>query len=125
MSMLRQKFANPRQRLRLAAGLILIVAVLAAVIVYIAAADEADPDALGYQIVGGQAYGIGAGDSSRELQQLERLGGKAAVQTFKLQRWVDSLWHGQRLAYTLLLLGAGAAALCWYVAGLLDEPDRS
>jgi hypothetical protein len=125
MSMLRQKFANPRERLRLAAGLILIVAVLAAVIVYIAAADDADSDALGYQIVGGQAYASGAGGSSRELQQLERLGGKAAVQTFKLQRWVDSLWHGQRLAYTLLLLGAGAAALCWYVAGLLDEPGRS
>jgi hypothetical protein len=120
--MLRRKLASPRERLRLAAGLILIVGVLAAVIVYIAAADQADPDALGYQIVGGQAYAIGAGDSSRELQQLERLGGKAAVQTFKFQRWVDSLWHGQRLAYTLLLLGTGVAALCWYVAGLMDEP---
>jgi hypothetical protein len=123
--MLHRKVARPRERLRLAAGLILIVGVLAAVIVYIAAANEADPDALGYEIVGGQAYAIGAGDSSRELQQLERLGGKAAVQTFKFQRWVDSLWHGQRLAYTLLLLSAAVAGLCWYVAGLMDEPGIS
>jgi hypothetical protein len=120
-----EKYSSPRQRLCLAAVVILIAGVLAAVVVYIAAANEADPEALGYQIVGGQAYAIAAGDSSRELQQLERLGGKAAVLTFKFQRWVSSLWHGQRLAYMLLLLSGAAALLCWHLAGLMDEPGAT
>jgi hypothetical protein len=119
------KYSSPRARLHLAAAIIMVVGVLAAVGVYIAAARSDAPAALGYRMIGGQAYAIGADASSREMQQLERLGGKAAVQTFRLQLWIDSLWHGQRLAYTLIVLSAAAAWLCWHIANLMDEGQRA
>jgi hypothetical protein len=118
-------FASPRYRLRLAGLVVLIVAILAAVAVYIAAASQPEGDALAYQIVGGESYAVSSGDSSRELQQLERLGGKTAVLTFKFQRWLASLWHGQRLAYTLVFIGAAVALLCWHIASLIDEPETA
>jgi hypothetical protein len=116
---------RPGDRLRLAAVAILIAGILAAVFVYIAASGQDDTDALGYRVAGGQSFAIGNGDSSRELQQLERLGGKAAVQTFKFQRWFSSIWRGQRLAYTLVVLGAAVALACWHLASLMDEPRPS
>ena len=94
--------------------------VLVAVVVYIAASGREDPDALGYRVAGGQSFALGDGDSSRELQQLERIGGKAAVQTFKLQRWFSSIWQGQQLAYTLVVLGVWVALFCWRIASLMD-----
>lgn len=109
--------SHPRNGLHLAALVILVAGLVAAMLVYIAAAPSGS-DASSYQIVNGQAYPV---DSSRELQQLERLGGKASVQTFKFQHWFASLWQGQQLAYTLAVLGAALALLCWHVAGLMDE----
>ena len=117
-----QQFSTPRERLRLAGFVILAAVVLAAVFVYVAASGPAVADALGYRIVGGQAYAA-PDDSARELQQLERIGGQAAVMTFKFQRWFASLLQGQRLAYTLLLLSAAIALLCWHVASLMSDPD--
>ena len=78
--------------------------------------------AIAILIAGGQSFAIGSGDSSRELQQLERLGGKAAVQTFKFQRWFSLIWPGQQLAYTLAVLGAAVAPRCWRLASLMGEP---
>jgi hypothetical protein len=109
--------SKPRNRLHRAAFAILLVGLLAAACVYIAAA-RSEPDATDFQIVGGQAYPV---DSSREMQQLERLGGKASVQTFKFQRWFSSLWQGQRLAETLALLSVALAFLCWHLANLASE----
>jgi hypothetical protein len=117
------KFSTPRDRLRLAGIVILVAGLLATVFVYIAASGMTAPDPLGYRIVGGQAFAIAADDSARELQQLERIGGKAAVMTFKFQRWFSSLWQGQRLAYTLLLLSAAAALLCLHLASLMNDSD--
>jgi hypothetical protein len=116
------QFSTPRQRLRLAGFVILAVGVLAAVFVYIAASGPAVTDAVGYRIVGGQVYAA-PDDSTRELQQLERVGGQAAVMTFEFQRWFASLWQGQRLAYTLLLLSAAVALLCWHLASLTSDRD--
>ena len=116
------KFSTPRDRLRLAGIVILVAGLLATVFVYVAASGPAVADALGYRIVGGQAYAA-PDDSARELQQLERIGGKAAVMTFKFQRWFSSLWQGQRLAYTLLLLSAAAALLCLHLASLMNDSD--
>jgi hypothetical protein len=120
-SAMRRKFSNPRDRLHLAGVVILVAGLLAAVFVYISAAGQTDPEAIGYRIVGGQAYAIAPDDSAHELQQLERLGGKAAVMTFKFQRWFSSMWHGQRLAYPLLVLSAAIALLCFHIASLMGD----
>ena len=104
-------------RLHLAALVILAAGLMSAVIVYVAAV-PAMADAGSYQIVDGQAYRV---DSSREMQQLERLGGKASVQTFKFQQWFASLWQGRQLAWTLAVVSMALALLCWHVAGLVDE----
>jgi hypothetical protein len=57
----------------------------------------------------------------REMRELARLGGTASVQTVKFDQWVGSLWHGQRLAFTLALLGLAVGGACWHVGGLMDE----
>ena len=64
-------------------------------------------------------------NSAREMQQVERLGGQAAVLTLEFHRWMASLWHGTRLAATLATLAAIAALLCFHIADLMiDEDDR-
>jgi hypothetical protein len=102
--------------MRLAGTLILAVGWLAALLIYGMAARHAAADA-------GQAATIAAAfdSSEREMQQVERLGGTAAVLTLKFHRWIVSLWHGERLACTLAALAAAAALLCWHIAGLMAE----
>jgi hypothetical protein len=112
--------SSPQARLRLVAVVVLALGLLAAVIVYVTAA-QAEPDSAGYRIIGGQAY---AGDDTRELQQLARLGGQAAVTTFKFQRWFSSLWQGQRLAYTLALISIVIALFCLHIASLMGEVEN-
>ena len=74
--------------------------------VYICASADPDADAIAQQ---------------REMQEVARLGGTATVQTVKFNLWLASLWHGERLAFTLALLGLILGGACWHVGGLLDE----
>jgi hypothetical protein len=104
-------------RLRLAALAILILGLFAALMVYILARPGVD-GAVSYQIVNGQAF---VQDNSREMQQLARLGGQFAVMAFQLSQWFDSLWHGQRLAYTLAVLSLVVAYVCWHISSLMAE----
>jgi len=60
-------------------------------------------------------------ETQREMRDLERLGGTASVQTIKLDRWLASLWHGERLAATLALLGLAVGGACWWIGGLMGE----
>ena len=112
---------HPSARVRLAGLVVLLIGVLSAASVFFVAATDNGTDALGYRVVGGQAYAIPDDASSREMQQLARLGGTASVMTFKFDRWFVSLWSGRRLALTLLVLTAVVCAFCFYIAGLMDE----
>lgn len=90
-------------------GLALVVAGLvsgAAAWVSASSVDEADPVA-----------------QQREMREVERLGGTAGVQTLKFDQWLRSWWHGQRLAFTLALLGLLLGGACWHVGGLMAEED--
>jgi hypothetical protein len=88
-------------------GLILIATgLIAGAGVYIAASANPDADAIAQQ---------------REMQEVARLGGTATVQTVKFNLWLASLWHGERLAYTLALLGLVVGGACWHIGGLMDE----
>jgi hypothetical protein len=114
-------FSTPRRRLYLAAAIILVAGWAAAACVFVTSTGTVDADAVAYRIVGGNSYPITLGESKRDLQKLERLGGKATVWVVGLDAWLGSLWHGQRLSYTLALLSTAVAGLCAYIAGLMAE----
>lgn len=114
------KLVTPHSRVRLAGIAILVAGWLAALFVYLAMGDEPGANA-GYQIIDGHSYAIPLDSSTAEMQQLARIGGKASVLTYQFDRWLASLWHGRRLAYTLALLSAGMALLCFYIADLMAE----
>jgi hypothetical protein len=65
-------------------------------------------------------------NSKRNLRELERLGGKAAVLTSELDDWVASLWHGTSLAYTvgvITVIVAGATWFLWHPADAAAHSD--
>ena len=96
---------SPRnvQRLGLA---VIAFGLIAGAAAYITASADPDADAIAQQ---------------REMQQVERLGGKATVQTVKFNLWLGSLWHGERLAGTLALLGLVVGGACWKIGELMAE----
>jgi hypothetical protein len=59
-------------------------------------------------------------DSKPYLRQLELYGGDANLLSVELQQWFTGLWHGRRLAWTLLILFQAASALYWLVAGRME-----
>jgi hypothetical protein len=90
-------------------GLAIIAAgLVAGAAAYVTASADPDADALAQQ---------------REMQQVERLGGTATVQTVKFNQWVGSLWHGERLAGTLAVLGLLVGGACWKLGELMAEDD--
>lgn len=115
------KPSTPARRLYLAGAIMLVVGLIAAAVIYFLAANQTGADAAGYNIVGGTADPITLDESSRALQQVERLGGKPAVLALKFHRWFLSLWHGRRLACTLAVLSAAVALLCFHIAGLMGH----
>jgi hypothetical protein len=95
------------QRLGMA---IAVLGVVAAIAVHFSAGADADVDA-------------DALAQQREMRELERLGGTAAVQTVRFDRWLASLWHGERLAGTLAVLGLLVGGACWKIGELMAEDD--
>ncbi len=101
--------SHPRlvQRIGLA---IVAAGLVAGAAVYVAAgsADDPDVDPLAQQ---------------RVSRAVERLGGRATVQTVRFNDWLGSLWQGQRLGVTLAVLGLVIGGACWHVGGLMEEDD--
>jgi hypothetical protein len=102
----------PANRIVRCLGLAIIaLGLVAAVAVYWSAGADSDIDQVARQ---------------REMRELQRLGGAATVQTVKFDQWLDSLWHGERLAGTLAVLGLIAGGACWRIGGLMGEdPDAA
>ena len=79
-------------------------------------------------VAGAAAYVTASADpgtdqvaQQREMRELARLGGTATVQTVKFNLWLGSLWHGERLAGTLALLGLVVGGACWKIGELMGE----
>ena len=90
------------RRCRLAVGGVLGVGCAAAVAIYATASpvlEDADLEE--------------ARLSKSYERQMEVFGGKAALVGSQLDDWLASLWHGQRLAYTVAVLTALVALACW------------
>ena len=92
-------------------GLALVAAgLVAGAIVYATAASTPDVDLVAQRC---------------EMREVERLGGTAGVQTVKFDLWLSSLWHGERLSWTLAVLGLVVGFGCWKVGELMGEDDLS
>jgi hypothetical protein len=102
------------RRLRLAAVAALLTGAVAAGSLWYIAERSAEPP----EFAGGSVA------EAREMQQLERIGGKAAVMVLRFQRGFESLWHGERLALSVGVLSLLVAALCLHLAALSDEDDQ-
>lgn len=76
-----------------------------------------------YSVVGGQTFADSGGAAGWQAQQIERVGGRGTLLIARLDDWLGTLWHGRRLALTLVALGWVAAFGCRFVAGLLDDNE--
>jgi hypothetical protein len=122
-----RKYLRLQIRFYLWGVFILLAGLAVAGLVYLTARDDLSDD-VGYEFVGGNVYSTQPRDSKRYVHDIELYGGKAAVVVDDIDRWLGSLWHGKRLAYTLGALAIGLALACFFVAArLLDDlsPDQA
>jgi hypothetical protein len=97
------------RRLQMTAVAVLIVGLIIAVGIYVSAGST--DDMIAYEI-----------EHSKQYQRtLELYGGKANVMAVEITQWLDSLWHGTRLAYTVACASVLMAAGCWLAAALVDD----
>jgi hypothetical protein len=114
---------NPRTSLYLLSGIILLVGLGSAVLIYRAAANTPN-NVLGYVEGDGSVYQVMPEDSKKYLRDMELYGGKANVLADELRRWFIGLWHGESLAYTIACISA-LLALGVFSAGLaLPDKER-
>ena len=98
-------------RFRLIGVCILVAGLLAAALInWRAAPDDESSDA------------ILSGESKRYEYEMERIGGKSNVLAAEFREWFVSLWHGRRLAHTLVFLSVGGSLACFVLAHLLTYP---
>jgi hypothetical protein len=91
---------------------ILAVGLIAALVIYVAAARA--PDDSSAELT----------DSKQYLRQMELYGGKANLLAAELLQWFASLWHGRRLALTVACGTVLVAGAYWLVAAPLPS-DRA
>ena len=99
--------------LRRLGGALLLVGLLAAVLVFLMVPGE-DAGVSGDNMVSPESV-------KRYNYDLERLGGKSLVWVAEFNDWLGSLWHGRKLAGTLIVLFGGAAWICFWISTLPPE----
>jgi hypothetical protein len=92
-------------RLRRAGVLWIVIGLLAAGLAYRTAREDAAADPYG---------------AKRYEYQMEVIGGKSDEFATEVREGFLSLWHGRRLAVTVLVLSFGGAFTCFYVAHRLN-----
>ncbi len=63
-------------------------------------------------------------DTKQYLRQMEVYGGRANVLASQAREWFSELWHGKRLAGTVVVLSLVLAAISFVALTPLAEPDR-
>jgi hypothetical protein len=84
----------------------------AAILVFLAAAPDRDPDITGYRLVGGHVFQVKRTDSLRAIRTLQSVGGSASADATELDDWIGALWHGRRLCYMLVVAKFVLAGMC-------------
>ena len=117
VGMLGSSFASRMSRLRLVTACLLAAGLGSATVLYLTAAPEA-----------GNPLGYEPADTKKYLRELELYGGKANVLAAELTRWLDGLWHGRPLAFTVGSLTVVLAFAFWLActrqARDLDASER-
>jgi hypothetical protein len=104
---------DQRKRLHLITAAILCAGLLTAAIVYFSVG-ETPENPLADQIENSKAY----------QRSLEMYGGKANLLGEQFNRWFAGIWHGRRLAGTILLISAAAAGLYYFIASPMPPEDK-
>ena len=104
-----------RNRLLLAAVLVLLIGLGAAAAIYFTAAEEPQLST-SYVVV------MDPATSKTYVRELRRFGGNAAVLFDEFNRWLASLWHGRALGVTVAWLSIAVAALLFWISG--KSPSR-
>jgi len=84
------KSANLQAGLNIIAVIILLVGLVSAVMIYLSAEDAPED--------------MGLTDSKTYLRNMELYGGKANVMVQEFRNWLDGLWHGKKLAFTVVCI---------------------
>lgn len=92
---------------------ILAAGLVAAILIFILAAPDADL-AAAEEITKGRGY----------EHNLQLMGGKFAVLTVEFDQWFASLWQGRQLAYTVAVLSIAIALACFWLARMMTPPGR-
>lgn len=90
---------------------ILAAGLVAAVLIFIFAAPDAD-FAAAEEITRSRGY----------EHNLQLMGGKFAVLTVEFDQWFASLWQGRPLAYTVAVLSIAIALVCFWLARMMTPP---
>jgi hypothetical protein len=115
-----KKIASSRTRLNLIGIVILLLGLSSAVLIYWRAENQA-ANVLGYDEGNGTYYPIMPDDSKKYVRGLELYGGKANVLADELRRWLEGLWHGQTLAFTIAFITIIISLPVFYIAN--HTPD--
>ncbi len=102
--------------LRRLGGALLLVGLLASVLVFLVVPGE-DAGVSGNSMVSPESV-------KRYNYDLERLGGKSLVWVAEFNDWLGSLWHGRKLAGTLIVLFGGAAWICFWISTFPSEEEE-
>jgi hypothetical protein len=104
-------------------GVFILCAGLVATCLIYWSADQAS-GATAYSIVGGNAYASVDMGSKSDRYEVQRYGGDSAVVVHNFNRWLSSLWHGKRLAFTLAAIAILLAYACFWTANEMDEQSN-
>jgi hypothetical protein len=105
-------FGLKARLLRFTAITILVIGLWSSVIIYLNA-PPTPLNPLGYDPL----------DTKQYLRDLELYGGTMNVLATEFREWFDGLWHGKKLAFTLVFITVALASLCWFL-GTHQQSDN-
>jgi hypothetical protein len=110
--------------LNLISAIIMLVGLGSAVLIYQRAANDSN-SALGYEDEGGSVHPVMPEDSKMYLRDLELFGGKANVLAYQFRHWLDGLWHGKSLSFTVGCITILISFGFFYAANHLPSRQKS